>query len=313
MSPCYLTNLNFQALPTELPTHSPITPSPVISPTFNVQNLSDEFTCPSADPCTVQDSGWTEHYPDRYDNAPVISNGELTIGPGVPFTANVWYMDSHGSMLSKTIPGGQDFVVETLVNTHLVNDVTEVPNGNWNVGGLIVRSVSDLGDWAVLNVGLQGPHAPMGLDTTLGVEAKSTVDDDSIFNYIEAPEGTTGETMSAALRICRSGSSFRFLFRFVSAAPEWLEIHPLNAPVNPFNTEDLQRTDLEGDLEVGLMTNNMSFGSPNSDPFVANFQYVRFGHLSSMSDCGSIDLSPSALPTSSPVPPPTANPSQVCL
>ena len=195
----------------QVPPTSHPTPSPIATPTFNIQYLSDEYTCTNnQDQCNVQENGWIEQYPDRYDNEPVISNGELNISPGVSFPANVWYMATHGSMISKAVPGGQDFAVETLVNIRLVDDETAVPTGNWNVAGLVIRSATDYGQWIVLNIGLQGPHNEMGLAQTLGVEAKSTTDNNSIFNYLEVPEGTTGETMTASLRICRVGSNIAF-------------------------------------------------------------------------------------------------------
>ena len=269
---------------TEEPTAlSPSTNQPSV---FDVTSLSDEFTC-SQETCTVQDNGWTEQYPDRYQNVPVISDGVLVISPGESSLANVWYNYSHGSMISKLLPAGNDFVVETRVNTRLVGDTTAVPNGNWNVGGLVIRSSEDLNDWVVLNIGLQGPHncgGCMGLDQTLGVEAKSTADANSIFNYEVAPDfpNTTGDTMSARLRICRVGSTIRFLYQFVGTT-SWSSIHALNAPSNPFQVNDLERTDLLGDLEVGIMTNSM-YGS---NPFVATFDYIRFGALGSLDDCGS--------------------------
>ena len=122
------------------------TPPPVLP--FDVASLSDEFTCPQ-EACTVQDNGWTEQYTDRYDSA-VISNDSLVVSPGESFNDNVWFEESHGSMISKFIPTGTDFVVETRVNTRLVDDSTAAPNDNWNVGGLVLRSTEDLDDWVVL-------------------------------------------------------------------------------------------------------------------------------------------------------------------
>ena len=208
-------------------------------------------------------------------------------------------------MISKFLPAGNDVVVETRVNTRLVGDTTAVPNGNWNVGGLVMRSTEDLDDWVVFNIGLQGPHncvaGCMGLDQTLGVEAKSTTDANSIFNYEATPDfpNTTGDTMTARLRICRVGSTIRFLYQFVGTTA-WSSIHALNAPSNLFQVNDLERTDLLGDLEVGIMTNSM-YGS---NPFVATFDYIRFGALGSMDDCGSFEFGSDPLtgsPSSSPV------------
>jgi hypothetical protein len=206
-------------------------------------------------------------------------------------------------MISKLLPAGNDFVVETRVNTRLVGDSTAVPTGNWNVGGLVMRSTVDLDDWVVLNIGLQGPHDfganSMGLGQTLGVEAKSTTNAQSIFNYEVTPDfpSTTGDTMTARLRICRVGSTIRFLYQFVGTTA-WSSIHALNAPNNLFQENDLERTDLLGDLEVGMMTNSM-FGS---NAFEAIFDYIRFGALGSMDECGSFEFDPlTDSPSSSPV------------
>lgn len=272
--------------------------------------MSDEFTCPAGDPCTVQANGWTEQYPDRYDNAPVVSSDELTISPGISFNENVWFMASHGGMISKDIPGGTNFVVETLVNTRLEGDPTAVPNDNWNVGGIILRSATEFGNWIVFNIGLQGPYSQLDLPQTLGVEAKSTTEDNSIFNYHAAPPATTGETMTARLRLCKVGSTFRFLYQFIGTGTGWSEIHPLNAPSNPFDTNDLDRPDLSGDLQAGIMTNSMGYGT-GGDPFVATFEYIRFGTLVGMGDCSTLVLGESEPPTNAPSPTPTLNPTEV--
>lgn len=296
------------------------TNAPIPSPTFDVQNLSDEFTCAVAGgTCTVQDNGWTEQYPDRYDTPPVIADDQLTISPGVSFNDNVWYDNRHGGMLSKMLPAGQGFAVETLVNTVLVDDPDAVPNDNWNVGGLVMRSTADNGDWVVFNLGLQGAFPGFGLIVTPGIEAKSTTDAVSTFNYNRMPEGTTGPTMTARLRLCRVGAAIRFLYRFVDFETDWTDIHPLNYPSAEVGQEDnLDRPDLTGEVEVGIMTNNMGFGS-DGDPFVATFEYIRFGALASMVDCAGVDLAPPGTPSpvgspDTPAPsgsPTTADPTQV--
>ena len=89
----------------------------------------------------------------------------------------------------------------------------------------------------------------------------------------------------------------------MNGGPEWVEIHPLNAPNNIFQTSDLERTDLAGDVEVGPMTNNM-YGS---DPFVASFHYLRFGVLETMDDCGTMSLTSTLNPSMAP----SRNPTQV--
>lgn len=85
--------------------------------------------------------------------------------------------------------------------------------------------------------------------------------------------------MTARLKICKVGYSFRFLHRFVGST-SWSEIHPLNPPALYSRKPDLVRTDMRGDLDVGIMTNTLM----GTDPFVASFDYIRFGALTSMED-----------------------------
>ena len=271
--------------PVEPPTDAPVeppTPSPV-NANEPVGALSDEFFLPDlladeADDPTLLIGGWSNEYPDRYDSLS-IGNGVLAVMPSGPNGQNVWYDNRHGSMISKRIPAGQDFVMETLVNVRQ-DSTNQPPAGDWHVSGLIARSVGNLDNWLTVNLGQQGEGPPgREVPRTLGVEGKTTSNAFSTFNYTPLTPEVSTPGLSARLRLCRVGSSFALLYRPLDSQA-WMQI-------SPYTDEEIDATvdrsddAMDGEIDVGIMTNRMMAGPA----FTARFDYIRFGEVSTLDDC----------------------------
>ncbi len=223
-------------------------------------------------------------FPQLHDVA-TVSGGKLALAPVVVQHTH-WYSDSHGPLLYLPVTG--DFVAETDVVVGRRTNVTLAPQGTFSAGGLVVRdpasSAPSNESWVMYNVGMQTGAAAREAKTT----RKGAPDSLSTLYLIP-----TGGGLTAKLRICRIGSSFRFFHRmpnesaFVEEAygngttPQGNGAGEATPGVVPNGTIAFTRPDLPSTLQVGLIAGHWEQTLETR----AEFDYLRIKPAPSASAC----------------------------
>ena len=183
----------------------------------------------------------------------MVTSGLLQL---VPAPNQAWYATGNGpALFLPTQPTG-DFVLATQINPHLVGDVNARPTADYNVCGLLARSVSDPLDWVFAASG-RGGNANISIETKTTTNGATTI-------YESSTPAWQGE-----IRICRIGSTFR-MYRRMNGDTGFVELPPA------FN-----RSDLAGALAVGLAANGYT-ANPNVQ---CDYDWVRLASVSSLADC----------------------------
>jgi hypothetical protein len=172
---------------------------------------SDEFNGSTLDP------SWLVYNPERVTLA--VVGGVLSMKP---LGGALWFADGSGPLVYKLVTG--DFKATAMVHARKATDSTAPPDLDIEVGGVMARAPGADQNYVFLDVGYAEQQR-------LGVEHKSTIANDSVFD--ETPSGADAE-----LRVCRAGATFTLLRR--------------DAPTQPWRTElQVSRPDLPATLQVG--------------------------------------------------------------
>lgn len=186
--------------------------------------------------------------------------GMLTLRP----RAGGWFGGFEGPLLYKMLRG--DFLVETSVQAAKVGDPGAPPDEAFNSAGLMVRDPAHgegQANWIMYNVGRQQ-------DDRVATEGKTTVDSQSTLELVDGANG-------GRLRICRLGSSF-ILARQLEGESQFTV------------TQRYDRSDLPGDVQVGMIANGWNSSEPQPDlsrtpDLEGTFDYVRFSVPSGEDAC----------------------------
>lgn len=223
-------------------------------------------------------------FPALHDVA-TVANGKLALSPIVTQHTH-WYSDSHAPLLYVSVTG--DFVAETDVVVGRRTDIGLAPRGTFSAGGLVVRDGASTApgneSWLMYNVGMQTGTAAREAKTT----RKGAPDSLSTLYLIE-----TGGVVTAKLRVCRLGSTFRFFHRmpnesaFVeeaygnTTAPQGNGAGQATPGVVPGGVIRFDRPDLPSTLQVGLIAGHWEQTLETR----AEFDYLRVKSAASVGDC----------------------------
>jgi hypothetical protein len=159
-------------------------------------------------------------------NAKDVAIGQTESGLAMTLTQRaLWYRSEEGVLFYTTVRG--DFRLTAVVQTQKTSDSTEDPgrDGTIQLAGLMARAPTARENYVGIAVG----SAASGL----GVETKSTTNDDSKF---EAPGWASGD---AELKLCRIGTTFTLWKRAIDSGDDFTL------------AATYKRDDLAGELEVG--------------------------------------------------------------
>jgi hypothetical protein len=200
--------------------------------TEDFERLTDDFESGALD------NKWRVHRSDVADVR--VENGQLAI------TMNqeaLWFQNDESVLVYQEVTG--DFAVEGAVYARKTSSPGTAPDRMVHLGGIMARNGESPSENYVFAV--------VGYDENdLSVETKSTLN--GVSDYV----GPTWPSGDAELRVCRSGSTFRFYKRAIGAST-W----ELAATQN--------RPDLPARLQVGA--NAYAFGQPD---LTVRFDAVRF-------------------------------------
>jgi hypothetical protein len=247
----------------------------------DLSRLNNEFDSSIGDLTWLDEAGVT---------APNVKDSWLTVRNSA--NAPIWFSDTSGSMLYAYVAG--DFMVESKVTANLRSDIAQLSNTTYSSAGLIVRdpaSVPGKMRWLVYNAGFQ--------DGYFGTELKTTRDAAAGFSFEALVSGNSslstwfsnkieGSSNEAQLRICRVGPEFRFYIR-PTGENAWREETRTSSTVRAGSDAAvpgllqtgpirLQRTDLPGMLQVGVMANT-------SDTTEGRYDHLRFTRIAGFENC----------------------------
>jgi TatD DNase family protein len=195
-----------------------------------------------------------------YTETPPSERTSLTVASGllqlVPAPHQAWYATGNGPALFLPVQPSGDFVIATQINPHLVGDVNARPTADYNVCGLLARSLSDPADWVFAASG-RGANASTYTETKTTANGATT-----IYNF-------TAPAWQGEIRICRIGSTFR-MYRRMNGDTGFVELTPA-----------LTRSDLAGTMQLGLAANGFT-ASPNVQ---CDYDWVRLASVSSLAGC----------------------------
>ncbi len=228
----------------------------------NANGIADCLEPPPPPPMTIlfTDTFNSSASLASYTETPPSERTSLSVASGllqlVPAPNQAWYGTGNGpALFLPTRPSG-DFVIATQINPHRVGDVNSRPTADYNVCGLLARSLSDPNDWVFAASG-------RGANVNTYAETKTTT------NGATAIYGFTAPAWQGEIRICRVGSTFR-MYRRMNGDAGFVELTPA------FN-----RSDLTGELDVALAANGYT-ASPNVQ---CDYDWVRLASVSSLADC----------------------------
>jgi regulation of enolase protein 1 (concanavalin A-like superfamily) len=277
IAPAVATGISPSPPPPPPPPPSNPNPAPSPTPVSAISGFGDEF----ADASTL--SQWSNRQTVEGGTSQLnvwdinaSASGAMVLTPS---QGNIpWYNSSVGPFVYKQISG--DFVVTTQVLARSLNSANQGPGQQYNAAGLLVRnpsSASGVQNWVTNNVGnTSGTMGATNINTTNSASGALSVQTTSF---------------SAALRICRIGSTIR---TYVSQDNEqtWTL------------TNTFTRADFPSTLQVGMMAVAASSGNDMR----AEFSYIRAALPSSVNDCTGTLVQAITNPSPSPTPPPPPPP-----
>jgi hypothetical protein len=223
-------------------------------------------------------------FPQLHDVA-TVAGGKLTLQPVVTQHTH-WYSDSHAPFVYLSVTG--DFVAETDVVVGRRTDVALPPRGTFSAGGLLVRDPAAAApgneSWIMYNIGMQTGAAAREAKTT----RKGAPDSLSTLYLIP-----TGGVLTAKLRVCRIGATFRMYHRmpnesaFVEeaygngTAPQGNGAGEATPGVVPNGVIAFARPDLPATLQVGLLAGHWEQTLETR----AEFDYLRVRPVAAPADC----------------------------
>lgn len=175
--------------------------------------LDDTFTGASLD------AKWTQVINTGTDGTFSLSGGQLFIDP-VGDPTNTWFNADSGIHLYQTVDATNDFKITlTNVATYLrtAHPTTTHLAGSYQIGGVLIQSANDAGDW--LHIGV-GTGAVGGQQV---IEDKNTIDASSALTTQPTGAGGFGWTTEniADLRICKVGNDYRLYYREGGTSGAW--------------------------------------------------------------------------------------------
>jgi hypothetical protein len=231
----------------------------------------------------------TDVFPNLHDvlDVDTSATGRLALQP-LPQSHTHWYSDSRAPLIAKIVNG--NFVAETRVRLGTRTSMSQVPSGQFNAAGFVVRNPNSSApgneSWVMFNVGFQQGFFARETKTTRPMPGSSSLST----LFLSATPATTEDVR---LRVCRLGSEFRFL-HLMPGESAWSEdVYTMATTVNGNGAQQptpgvsqgnpirFVRADFPTSLQVGLLVGNWDA------PYEARgeFDYLRIISVSSAQEC----------------------------